>query len=367
VGARVLPFPSRILSSDEYRRARAALEVPFSERLTKATSLALDDPDVLLSIAKCVKDLLDSSPPDCKAEAEFFYRFVESPRREIGLFDERVYFLGEFALLAGTSCRYLSLGNEARLWFDRSESAFRQSVSATADLSRLAYQRLALRMAERELDAVLELSPSLIDSFLRLGMREDELKVRFLQGLALMESERVAEAIELFEEVRRVAVEINAEKLIGLADVNLTQLYGLHGNAVRAIEASRRAVPMLERLGDRVGLAKVQWGLGILLREQGDVEASIHAYSSAQDQFRGLEMRADIAAIDLVIADMRLEQGRETEAIALVARALPILDEFEMVPEGMAALALLRESVRQHRLNRSALRELHGYFDDIRR
>jgi tetratricopeptide (TPR) repeat protein len=327
----------------------------------------LDDPDVLLSIAKCVKDLLDTSPAATKREAEFFYRYVESPKREVGLFDERVYFLGEFALMAGTACRYLSMGNDARLWFDRSESAFRQSVSATADLSRLAYQRLALRMAERELEAVLELAPSLIESFAKLGMREDELKVRFLQGLAMMESERVPEAIELFEEIRRVAIDLHAEKLIGLADVNLTQLYGLHGDSARAIEASRRAVPMLTRVGDRVGLARVQWGLGILLRERGDLQASIQAYSAAQDQFRELEMKADIAAIDLVIADMCLEQGRDTEALAFVARALPVLDEFEMVPEGMAALALLRESVRQRRLNHSALRELHGYFDEIRR
>jgi hypothetical protein len=30
----------------------------------------------------------------------------------------------------------------------------------------------------------------------------------------------------------------------------------------------------------------------------------------------------------------------------------------------MAAMTLLRESTRQQRVNRSALRELHGYFDE---
>jgi hypothetical protein len=40
-----------------------------------------------------------------------------------------------------------------------------------------------------------------------------------------------------------------------------------------------------------------------------------------------------------------------------------VIDELKMVPEGMAALALLRESVRGRGIDRAALRELHGYFE----
>jgi hypothetical protein len=38
----------------------------------------------------------------------------------------------------------------------------------------------------------------------------------------------------------------------------------------------------------------------------------------------------------------------------------------KMVPEGMAALSLLRESVRHQSVNRQALRDLHGYFEDLK-
>ena len=38
-----------------------------------------------------------------------------------------------------------------------------------------------------------------------------------------------------------------------------------------------------------------------------------------------------------------------------------------MVPEGVAALSLLRESVRHQKINRQALRDLHGYFEDIQK
>jgi hypothetical protein len=36
-----------------------------------------------------------------------------------------------------------------------------------------------------------------------------------------------------------------------------------------------------------------------------------------------------------------------------------------MAPEGMAALSLVRESVRRQEVNRQALRELHGYFQEL--
>ena len=65
------------------------------------------------------------------------------------------------------------------------------------------------------------------------------------------------------------------------------------------------------------------------------------------------------------VADLLLEVGEDSLALSTIVSALPIIDEYQMVPEGMAALSLLRESVRQNEVNRAALRELHGYFDEI--
>ncbi len=41
-----------------------------------------------------------------------------------------------------------------------------------------------------------------------------------------------------------------------------------------------------------------------------------------------------------------------------------MIDEYKLVPEGIAALSLLRESLDNHHINRKALRDLHGYFRD---
>ena len=76
-------------------------------------------------------------------------------------------------------------------------------------------------------------------------------------------------------------------------------------------------------------------------------------------------MRADIAALNLVIADLLLEEGRNLEALREISEALPVISELKMAPEGMAALSLVRESARRQEVNRQALRELHGYFQEL--
>jgi tetratricopeptide (TPR) repeat protein len=324
--------------------------------------LQLEHPETLLSACESLRGMLESAPASVREAAAFLYQFIEKPRRPIGLFDEREYFLGETALIAGTACRHLSRRQEAHLWFDRAEAGFRHTVNAEADLSRLGYQRLAERLEERQLDVVLELCPSLIEGLQRLGLREDALKCRFLEAIALMESDEFEKSIECYRAICVEAQELQNDRLLASAYVNLTHAYGMVGLAAEGVEVSSKAIPVLQRLNDRVGLAKAQWALATLLREAGQVEACISAYRDAQEQFQAIGMRADIAALNLVIADLLLDQGQDAEALREIASALPVIDELQMAPEGMAALSLLRESARRQEVNRTALRELHGYF-----
>ncbi len=366
VTGKVIHFPRQPLSSEAGRAAaERVLATPVEDRYGAAEPLQLEDPETLLALGLLLRQRLDSSPGSVRNEAEFLYRFIESPRRPIGLFDERDYFLGETALLAGTACRHLSRREEARVWFDRAEAGFRHTINSIGDLSRLAYQRLAERLEERQIDVVLEMLPSLVESFRKLEMPDDALKCRFLEGLALMETDELSAAVRVFDEIVIEAEALDNAQLVGTAYANLTHIYGMMGNAEAALAASAKAIPVLRRLNDRVALAKTQWGIATLLRETGQLPAAIEAYRKAQEEFAGLDMRADIAALNLVIADLLLETGQEREAQREIAAALPVISELKMAPEGMAALSLLRESSRRQEINRQALRELHGYFEEL--
>ncbi len=363
---RVIRFPRLPLTSDSGREAaEKVLATPFERRYEMAQALQLDDPETLLSLCLYLRPKLESSPSLVRDEAEFLYRYIQTPPREIGLFDEREYFLGETALLAGTACRQLSRREEASIWFDRSEASFRHTINVAADLCRLSYQRLAERLEERQFDVVLEMLPSLVESLRRLEMHDEALKCRFLEGLALMESDELSDAVRVFDEIVDEAERLGNLRLLGTAFANLTHIYGMMGNAEAAVKASSRAIPVLRRLDDRVALAKTQWGLATLLRSTGQIAAAIEAYRTAQAEFEAIGMRADIAALNLVIADLLLESGRERDAQREIAAALPVISELKMAPEGMAALQLLRESSRRQEINRQALRELHGYFEEL--
>ena len=102
-----------------------------------------------------------------------------------------------------------------------------------------------------------------------------------------------------------------------------------------------------------------------MLREMGQIPNSIEAYRMAQAEFGHIGMRADVAALNLVVADLLLETGREQDALQEILAALPVIDELKMAPEGLAAMSLLRGSLGQPKINRQALRDLHGYFEDL--
>jgi tetratricopeptide (TPR) repeat protein len=364
---RVLRFPRLPPGSPASEAAaRRILALSPEERRARASKLGIEEPETLLAVTTCLREELETAPSNIWKEAGFFYRFLETPKRQIGFFDEGFYFLGELALIAGTACRCISHRDEARLWFDRSEAAFRNTVNPVADLARLGYQRLALRLEERQLEPVLEMAPPLEETFRGLGMTEDALKCSFLEGLALLESSRLDEARQTFDRVCLEAGEIGNERLLANAYTNLTHIYGMLGDAPHAIETSRKAIPILKRINGRIALAKVQWGLAVLLRETGELLSAIESYRKAQREFERIGMKADVAALSLVIADLLLECGREKEATAEVLKSLPVIDDLRMVPESVAALSILRESLRHKKINRIALRDLHGYFEDLK-
>ena len=280
-------------SGQMYASAEGSLEALAAD----LDPASMEDPRMLLTVCGGLRNRVTALPSAMVHDAAFLYGFLESSKREIGLFDERDYFLGEVAMLAGAGCRYLSRREEAWVWFARSEEAFARTRNAAAELSRLAYQRMAEMFEERHVDEVVALLPPLYDAFRRMGMFQDALKCRFLEGLAYLERGEAAVAIKAFQEICEEARSLGSEKLLAHAYVNLVHAHGMLGESAAAIEASRRAIPLLQGLDDRIALGKVHWGLGILLRAGGHVSRAIESCREAQTEFEAIGMRADVAAL----------------------------------------------------------------------
>src|SRR5262249_1150301 len=92
----------------------------------RVVDLGLHQSDVYLSLCHILDSHLESAPSVVLAEAEYFYELLQEKESSAFnfLFDEHDYYRGEFAILAGTSCRMLGRREEAHDWFDRAEVAF---------------------------------------------------------------------------------------------------------------------------------------------------------------------------------------------------------------------------------------------------
>jgi len=326
--------------------------------------------ETLLPLLESLRMKWETAPEEVLEEATFLYAYLEGlkPRypTDAFLLDEREYFLGESAYIAGAVCRNQSLRDQARHWFDLAEAWFLLTENTAGNISKVNYQRLAIRVEERDFPTVLELLPRLLDSFQKLGMQEDFIKARFLEANVLRESDRLPEAVDVFKEIAAQARVMKNDRLVAHAYVNLVQIDALLGNSEEATIIAAEATPVLRRLGNRTGLGKLQWGVGYLLRAQQRVLPAIEAFRAAQSEFRDLGMHADVAAVHLVIADLLLDAGRDREADQEIRQALPIIEEYKLVPEGVAALTLLRESLRRQKIDRAALRNLHSHFEKPR-
>src|SRR5262249_9679767 len=174
---------------------------------------------------------------------------------------------------------------------------------------RLAYQRLALRTEERRFEEVLELAPIWHENFLKLELPEDALKCRFLEAAALRETDRTEEAKAVLENVCKLAETLGTYSLQAQALSNLSQNHRVLGDLKEALSYARQALPLLQRLDDRISLAKLRWCVGDICREQGKLGEAVDAYRAALRESEEIGIRGDIAAIHLVLADVLLDGG----------------------------------------------------------
>ncbi|MGH9425060.1 MAG: hypothetical protein ACRD2L_01960, partial [Terriglobia bacterium] len=131
--ARVLRFPERrvieTLSTEEVlARANEYLSLGAERRSAEGTAF-LAYADVLVAVTRTLRDLRNSEPSMVKEHSVFAYRWLEEDEARGGLFDERDFFMGEFALLAATSSRLLGQREEAERWIDRADTAFRHTLN----------------------------------------------------------------------------------------------------------------------------------------------------------------------------------------------------------------------------------------------
>ena len=94
------------------------------------------------------------------------------------------------------------------------------------------------------------------------------------------------------------------------------------------------------------------------LRCQNSLGLAAELLRGAVGDYLALEMATFVAYYRVLLAETLIALSRNREAEWEILAALPTIESECMVPEGFAALSLLRESVRRRAADVSALREV---------
>ncbi len=361
--ARILAFPSKGNStgrtSAEVRRLAAEyLSLDCSERSESLAESCLRDADVVLAICADLAARMNSHPGDVAKEAEVIHkRLTETPVR-LGLFDDCDYLEGESALLAGAACRLLGRRDEADVWFDRAEAGFRHTISPVASLARVSFERMAQHYDMHRYERVLATVPSLMKTFEMLEMRRYELKTRFLEAMALKNLNRTAEALGRLEALPDTSYIAEDMTLYGMVVANRAELLSASGRGAEAIETLRNALANGSLTSQPLVAAHLKVAAAEYLRCQNSLGLAAELLRGAVGDYLALEMATFVAYYRVLLAETLIALSRNREAEWEILAALPTIESECMVPEGFAALSLLRESVRRRAADVSALREV---------
>jgi tetratricopeptide (TPR) repeat protein len=361
--AKILRFPtpaaSPYLSLGEAEvAARTFLSFAPEEWSEESNRSFLGSADVLMALCRLLGQQRDTAPAVVASHAEGIYRWISRSDCECGLFDERDYFLGQMALLAGIATRHLGRREEAFRWLDRAEAGFRHTLNPAPGLANVAYARLALRFEMGRYDDVLELVPSLESSFTKLRMSCEAAKCRLLRAMTLKqlgENVRAVELLQGLDENPSLAEDRTLRSRI-LAEVG--DLHQLEGRLDLAISALKHALDLLNDEGRSAARADLQLFVGGVLHAKGSLREAHVAFGAARSEYLALDMKPQATYLNLVIAETLIALGRPREAEWEILSALPAIDEMKMAPEAVAAVSLLRESVRRRETDPLALQHV---------
>jgi tetratricopeptide (TPR) repeat protein len=336
----------------------AYLEAEPNERSDQLRESTLTHPEHLFALCGWLRENEGKDPKRVATEAVALFRWLLSASQRIGLFDEREYLLGQVAWACGGALRHLGRLAEADLWLDRADTAYRHTLNPAPLLAKVAYTRLALRYDMRRYDEVLQRLPDLTSSFEKLSMPGEVSKCRFLAAMTLKESGRREEALEQFKQLLLALAADRNSTLLPMVLVEIGAALASQNRYDEAAEMYKKALDEAQVAGERMTVAHLKATLGETYRLQGSLTSAEKAFRAALEDYLDLGMAVRAAYLRVVLAESLILAGRVREGEWQILAALPTIEDQQMVPEGFAALTLLKESVHRRKTDPNALREV---------
>ncbi len=343
------------------------LALPFSTRSAGLNARFLVERPVLLAACVALEKSRNTQPVLALREATLTYRWLLARLRASDAPEEMSYFAGELAYSAAGCCRQLGYFREHDYWLEVARAHFSDTHNPEPMLTRLEWSRLVAVYDRHRGDEILDQIPAVTATFRRYGMEVDEIRSIFLEANVLKAVGRGFEALQRFELVESAAAIADDPLLHGLSLVALGELAALSGEPQRGFQLLKVAMPFIQKAGAPLGFGALHSVTAEVLRNEGELEAASREYGEAVTVYETAKMSFQEAYLRLLRSDTLLALGREDEAVSELTAALPVIVREGASLDSVAAIALLKESLRRKKVDPRAVAKLRESFAAMRR
>ena len=340
----------------------AFIDLCAEERSDELNRRFLGDPAVLLAIVVRLREGMDHEPLSLLREATGMHQWLAGNRQALPSREEAAYFAAEIDWLLASGSRLCGRFPVSQAWLDRMDQDFVEVVGSMSLQARGRYTRLTVLHHQRLFENVLELLPAVVESFLGLGMRAYLSKCSLLKAVSLKEVGREDEARTELEALTSDP-EVRDKQVRALALIGLAELDGRLGRYDLAMAKLSTAGTLVHGECLPVAVGQLHGIRGEILRDRGSLREAAESYRLAIAVYRAAGMVSFAAYVQVVLSETLLASGLEDQASDEIMDALPTIAELRLVREAMAAVALLRESMRRRKPDHSALRELRTQLE----
>lgn len=324
----------------------------------------LSDSEQLFRVCSILRRQRDAFPKAVLANAEFLYEALQKKLPIQKLFDEERYFLCELATIAAAINRMLGRRRECNNWLVAAQVACQGMRDEALRRAQFEYIRLSMQYVVKEFDGLAASVERLSQDCERQGLKALALRSRYLRAVLRKDFGDVSEALKDLEQL--YATVKQSDRLRPWTLMTLAEVHAKLGRSRESLEHLREAEAVASQQGQSIVLATLRNILGEGLRDCGLIEAAAEKFREGIAAFASLGLATQVAYLRIILAESLLALARPEEAELEILAALPTIEEQSMVPEGLSAIALLRESIRRRKTDRNALRELRERLQRMR-
>jgi len=273
-------------------------------------------------------------------------------------FDEKDHLLGELSILAGTTLRQTGRRDEARHWYSKASSFFSRTLRPKFGLLRVACELAAFDYETRNYSRAIATAHASLPLCKGSLLARERLKCYVVISGSLKDTGQLGEAVDCLTSMRSDPdIEKHPTFLVALL-VRLANALALQQRYEEASKAHAEAFEWLAKIDVPVLRADQKSVLAESLRDQGCFGEAVILFRMAIDEYTEAEAMSLASYLRVVLAETLVALERYTEAVKELQIALPIIDREGMTKDGVAALALLKETLRRQSIEPKALREL---------